>query len=162
MLRCRLRQTLGSNVIATVFLVEDNKPDVELFRMALEEARVQCSLRVFQDGSEIIDHIGKSDPEAPGYLPDLLVLDLNLPKIDGLEILQLIRDTPGFADVPIAILSSSSSRNERTRLAAFSIREFIAKPADLDEYLSIGRTVGNLLEQRQLQHDSSARERQPE
>lgn len=135
-----------------VFLVEDNKADVELFRLALKEECVECEMVLFQDGSEIVSYIQKSIPGTPGYAPDLLVLDLNLPKIDGLEILQLIRDSELFANVPIAVLSSSSSARERAKLAAFNICEFIVKPPDLDEYLQIGKIVRGLLDGRKPQN----------
>lgn len=124
----------------TILLIEDNAADVELFRMALEEAHVDCSLVVFEDGGEAIQHIRNA-----ADTPDLIVLDLNVPRNDGIEILQVIRAAPLFANVSIAVLSSSSSPREKAKLAAFHIREFIVKPADLEEYLKIGGIVGNLL-----------------
>lgn len=131
-----------------VFLVEDNPPDVELFRMALEDACVDCDLVVFEDGSEVLDYIARTKfgPEQPP--PDLIMLDLNLPKNDGLEILQVVRDTPALADVPVVVLSSSSSPRERAKLAAFRIREFLVKPPDLEEYLKIGKVVRSVLDER--------------
>lgn len=133
--------------MANIFLVEDNPSDVELFRMALRESCVKCVLTVFEDGSEVIDYIRQADPSIQQSMPDLIILDLNLPKNDGLEILQIIRNTPRYAEVPIAVLSSSSSARERARLETFQIRQFITKPADLDEYLRIGRTVRDLLDE---------------
>jgi CheY-like chemotaxis protein len=79
-----------------------------------------------------------------------MILDLNLPKHDGLEILEVIRDTPALAQVSIAVLSSSSSARERAKLATFQVREFIAKPPDLQEYLNIGKVVRSLLEEIKL------------
>lgn len=139
-----------------IFLVEDNPPDVELFRMALEDACVQCELIVFEDGSEVLEHLAKTNfgPEHP--VPDLIMLDLNLPKNDGLEILQVIRDTPAFAKVPVVVLSSSSSPRERAKLAAFRIREFLVKPPDLEEYLKIGKVVRNVLDERGQELNSPA------
>ena len=131
----------------TIFLIEDNPADVELFRMALREAAVDCNLMVFEDGGEIIDHIRTSDLALPEAVPSLIILDLNLPKNNGLEILQVIGDTPVFGTVPLAVLSSSSSPRERARLASFPIREFIVKPPDLEEYLNIGKIVRALLEE---------------
>lgn len=131
--------------MATIFLVEDNPADVELFRMALQDACIECELVLFEDGREVIDHIRNADPAVPHSAPDLMILDLNLPKNDGLEILQTIRETPILANIPIAVLSSSSSARERVKLSAFQIREFIAKPPDLEEYLSIGKVIRSLL-----------------
>jgi CheY-like chemotaxis protein len=133
--------------MTSLFLVEDNPADVQLFRMALDEAGVECNLVVFEDGGEVIEYIRRADPAQPPPKPDMMILDLNLPKNDGLEILEIIRDTPVFADVSIVILSSSSSVRERAKLAAFHVREFIAKPPDLQEYLNIGKILRSLLEQ---------------
>lgn len=130
-----------------LFLVEDNAADVDLLRLALDTAGVRCDLVVFTNGHEIIDHIRKSAGSSAQDVPELIILDLNLPKLDGLEVLQCIRDTPAFANVPVAVLSSSSSVRERGRLAELHIAEYIVKPADLDEYLKIGDTVQKLLRQ---------------
>lgn len=141
----------------TIFLVEDNVADVELFRMALEDASVQCDLVVFGDGRQAIDYILNPDSALPPSPPDLIILDLNLPKHDGLEVLQVLRGAPAFAKVSIVVLSSSSSSRERTKLAAFNIREFIAKPSDIDAYLSIGRIVANLLDETAPQSGDTAK-----
>ena len=142
--------------MTTLFLVEDNPADVQLFRMALDDAGVECNLVVFEDGGEVIEYVRKTDPARPQAKPDLMILDLNLPKNDGLEILEILRDTPLYADVSIVVLSSSSSVRERAKLAAFQVREFIAKPPDLQEYLNIGKIVRNLLEHDQSQRNGIA------
>ncbi len=131
----------------TIFLIEDNPADVELFRLALKEAGVECDLVLFDDGRDVIDYIRSADTSVSESAPDLMILDLNLPKNDGLEILQVLRNMPHFAKVLIAVLSSSSSARERASLAEFQIREFIVKPPDLEEYLNIGHVVRNLLEE---------------
>lgn len=132
--------------MATIFLVEDNPADVQLFRMALQHAGLECDLVLFEDGAEIIDCIRQADGKLSPSRPGLIILDLNLPKNDGLEILQILRDAPAFANVPVAVLSSSSSARERSQLSGFRICEFIAKPPDLEEYLDIGNTIRRLLE----------------
>jgi DNA-binding response OmpR family regulator len=131
----------------TIFLIEDNPADVELFRLALKEAGVECDLVLFDDGRDVIDYIRNADTSVSESAPDLMILDLNLPKNDGLEILQVLRNTLHFAKVLIAVLSSSSSARERASLAEFQIREFIVKPPNLEEYLNIGHVVRNLLEE---------------
>jgi len=133
--------------MATIFLVEDNPADVDLFRMTLQESCVDCELVVFEDGREVLDYISGASAAIPKGNPDLIVLDLNLPRNDGLEVLRALRDTQEYATVPIAILSSSSSVRERSTLKDFDICEFIAKPPDLEEYLKIGSIIHTLLEQ---------------
>lgn len=131
----------------TIFLVEDNASDVELFRLALQEAAVDCDFVLFEDGGEIVDYLLKSEPALPERVPDLIVLDLNLPKRDGLEVLQVLRETAAFAEVPIVVLSSSSSARERAKLSAFQIRAFIVKSSVLEEYMKVGTIVRGLLEE---------------
>jgi CheY-like chemotaxis protein len=123
---------------------------------ALKDAGVECELVLFEDGREIVDHVRNAGSLPPQMPPELILLDLNLPKNDGLEILQVIRDAPAFAKVSIIVLSSSSSLRERGKLAAFQIREFIVKPPDLDEYLKIGKIVQNLLDEATSQQGGSA------
>ena len=141
----------------TVFLIEDNAADVDLFRMALDAACLKCKLVVFEDGRAVIDYICSAEGASQASVPDLIILDLNLPKNDGLEILQVMRDVPAFAAVSIVVFSSSSSTRERARLSGFRIREFIAKPPDLEEYLSIGQTVRKLLDETGPQPDQTSR-----
>ena len=131
----------------TIFLVEDNPADVELFQMALQEVGVKYDLVLFEDGAEVINYVCNPETADLQKMPDLMVLDLNLPRNDGLEILQVVRNKPAFADLPIAVLSSSSSSRERASLATFKVREFIAKPPDLEQYMNIGQIVRNLLDE---------------
>ena len=132
----------------TIFLAEDNTADVELFRMALEEAGLECELLVFGDGRAIMDRIHSLHHSSEIRPPDLIILDLNMPKSDGFEVLETIRQTPLLAEVPLAVLSSSFSHRDREKLAAYNVRQFILKPADLEEYLAIGGTVRDLLNRR--------------
>ena len=124
-----------------VFLVEDNAADVELFRMALEMANLQCELVVFDDGAEIIKAVKDFPGASDGAIPDLIVLDLNLPKHDGVEVLAAVRAAPQFKGVRFLILSSTPSLREREKFQGPDIIDFIIKPTDLDDYLNIGHTV---------------------
>jgi CheY-like chemotaxis protein len=124
-----------------VLIVEDNLGDVELLRMALHTANLDCDVTVIDDGRDALDYF--ANPASP--LPDLVVMDLNLPKNDGLEILEAMRANPRFERVPVAVFSSSSSPQERARVANLHVDRFIAKPPDLDEYLNIGWTLKDLL-----------------
>ena len=129
-----------------IFLAEDNAADVELFRMALAEAGVECDLRVFEDGLQITEFVHGVQEIGGSQVPDLIVLDLNLPKIDGLEVLQTLRQLSTFQAVPILVLSSSASLRDRDKLAACNIAGYVVKPPHLDEYMKIGQAVRNLLD----------------
>jgi len=130
---------------ARVLVIEDNPADVELLRWALENAQVECDLVVIEDGGEALAFIQERGKHAGRETPDLTILDLNLPKYDGLELLEAMRSNPTFADVPVAVLSSSSSPRDRAKMEALHIGRYITKPPDLDEYLQIGYVVKQLL-----------------
>ena len=128
-----------------VLVVEDNPADVELLRWALDSAAVDCELTVIDDGGEALAFVQQRGKYFASTVPDLAILDLNLPRYDGVEILEAMRASRVFASVPVAVLSSSSSPRDRARMEAFNIGRYITKPPDLDEYLRIGLIVKELL-----------------
>jgi two-component system response regulator len=127
---------------AHILVIEDNPGDVDLLRMALESAGVDCLLTVIEDGGEAIAMLTQEQHAPP---PDLVILDLNIPKSDGIEILEAMRGAPRSANVRVAVLSSSSSPRERARIKTFGVDSHIIKPSDLDEYLRIGLILKALL-----------------
>jgi len=129
--------------IYNILVVEDNPADVDLLRMALSAAELDCNLTVIDDGGDALalvrQHMDGNE------VPDLAILDLNLPKCDGLEVLEAMRSNPQLTEVPVAILSSSSSPRERLRMQAFRVGRYITKPPDVDEFLRIGSIFKELL-----------------
>ncbi|MCW5979968.1 MAG: response regulator [Bryobacteraceae bacterium] len=126
-----------------ILVIEDNPGDVELLRLALAGAGLDCELTVIDDGGDALTFAASS------AVPfDLAVLDLNLPKNDGLEILEAMRANPVLSDMPVALLSSSSSPREQARLEAFRIGRYLTKPSDLDAYLQIGAVLKQMLTER--------------
>jgi CheY-like chemotaxis protein len=132
---------------ARLLLVEDNPADVELLRFALGWAQVSCDLIVISDGGEALAFVQQRGRYANVAAPDLAIFDLNLPKYDGMELLEAMRANRVFARVPVAVMSSSSSPRDRVRIEAFRIGRYITKPPDLDGYLKIGLIVKQLLEE---------------
>jgi CheY-like chemotaxis protein len=132
-----------------LLVVEDNPADVELLRYALGSAELACDLTVIDNGGDALAFFQQRGKYADMPAPDLAILDLNLPKYDGIEILEAMRANRAFAQVPVAVMSSSSSPRDRARIEAFHIVRYITKPADLDEYLRIGLIVKQLLEETQ-------------
>jgi CheY-like chemotaxis protein len=129
-----------------ILLVEDNAGDVELFRLALKKAKLDCELTVLDDGADALAMVRQLGRFANAAVPDLVVLDLNVPKYDGIEILEAMRANSAYAQVRVAVLSSSSSPRERTRIEQFHISRYITKPLDLDEFLAIGLILKDLLD----------------
>jgi len=127
-----------------VLVIEDNPADIELLRMAFDQANLVYHMSVLNDGASALAVFRDTRVEAPS-VPDLTVLDLNLPKYDGLELLEAARANPRFASVPIAILSSSSSPRERSRIQGYGRVKYITKPPELDAYLAIGIVIRDFL-----------------
>ncbi len=130
-----------------IVVVEDNASDVDLLKLAIKNEGLECKLTVVEDGGDALDLVRQRGKYAGVPPPDLMLLDLSLPKNDGPEILEALRANPVFADLKVAVLSSSSSPRDRARLDQFHISRFVTKPADLDEYLRIGGIVRQLLTQ---------------
>jgi two-component system response regulator len=128
-----------------ILLVEDNPGDVDLLRLAFDSAQLECELTVLDDGGEALALVRQEGKYADVPVPDLAILDLNIPKNDGLEILEAMRATSVYADVPVAVFSSSSSPRERAAMESYRIRRFITKPSDLEEFMKIGAIVKELL-----------------
>jgi two-component system, chemotaxis family, response regulator Rcp1 len=125
-----------------LLVIEDNPADVELLRRALAAAQLDCQLTVVDDGA---DALALFRPGAGTQVPDLAIVDLNLPKHSGLEVIEQMRANPNFADVPIVIMSSSSARRDRSSLEKLRISKYIVKPADLEEFMKIGWQIREVL-----------------
>jgi chemotaxis family two-component system response regulator Rcp1 len=127
-----------------VLLIEDNPADVFLIKEALRRHGIQFNLEWFADGEQAVLHIEGIGSESP--TPDVILLDLNLPKIDGKEVLGRIRCNPHFARTPVAILTSSDSPLDRRETARLGASIYIKKPPTLDEFMEVGGTIRELLE----------------
>jgi two-component system, chemotaxis family, response regulator Rcp1 len=128
---------------ARILLVEDNPADVDLLRRALAHAGLDCELTVIDDGADALALVRQGGESAGGL--DLAILDLNLPKHSGMEVLAEIRSSRVFANLPVIVLSSSSSLPDRARSEGFGVRKYIVKPPDLEEFYKIGHDVKELL-----------------
>jgi CheY-like chemotaxis protein len=128
-----------------ILLVEDNPGDVELLRLALKTAGFECDLTVLDDGGEAIAMVKGQGKYADVAPPDLAILDLNVPKNDGIEIIESMRASEVYRDTQVVVLSSSSSPRDYARLERFHIARYITKPPDLDEFLNIGSQLKSLV-----------------
>ena len=128
-----------------ILLAEDNPADVYLIREALREHGVDCTLRVASDGTDVLRIICPERSQAEGARLGLIILDLNLPRHDGIEILQRLRDTPALAHVPVVILTSSDSPRDRLLANQLGATCYLRKPSSLEQFLSLGAVFKNLL-----------------
>jgi len=125
-----------------ILLAEDNPADVYLIREALKEYQVDCTLRTAADGREVLALITGG---AGAWQPDLIILDLNLPRHDGLEILERLRSAETVAHVPVVVLTSSDSPHDRTTANRLGATRYLRKPSGLEQFLQLGAIFKELL-----------------
>jgi CheY-like chemotaxis protein len=130
-------------------LAEDNPGDVFLIRRALDEQRLYYQLAVVTDGEEAIRFVLAAAASEDQI--DLVLLDLNLPRRDGSEVLTEMRNCPGLAAVPTVVITSSDSPDDRERALRLGANHFFHKPSDLMKFMDIGRVVRELIEKAPLQ-----------
>jgi DNA-binding response OmpR family regulator len=130
-------------------LAEDNLPDALLVREAIKAEKLPVDVHMAPDGERAVDFIARAeqDPDAP--CPDILLLDLNLPKIDGFEVLRRIRASEKCKNIPVLIVTSSDSpadRSEAARLGAGYFR----KPPNYEQFMKVGSVLRRFLEENGL------------
>jgi two-component system, chemotaxis family, response regulator Rcp1 len=132
--------TLPSRPIE-VLLVEDNPGDVRLTREALREGKVRNNLHVTPDGVEALAFLRRQGPYADAVRPDLILLDLNLPRKDGREVLQEIKNEPGLRNIPVVVLTSSQAEQDILRAYDLHANCYITKPVDLDQFITVVKSI---------------------
>jgi CheY-like chemotaxis protein len=128
-----------------ILLVEDNPDDVELTRLAFEEANVANRMVVARDGAEALDYLfarGQYAGRDPNELPSIVLLDLNLPKLDGREVLQAIRAEPATRELPVVVLTTSAEPFDVEASYALGVNSYIQKPVDFEQFVWAVRQVG--------------------
>jgi len=122
-------------------LVEDNEGDILLTREALEEAKIVNRISVAYDGIEALEFLKKRAPFGDGETPDLILLDINLPRMDGTEVLGIIKNDPDLRRIPVIMLTTSSS--EKDILVSYDNHAncYITKPVDLERFMEVVRTI---------------------
>ena len=128
-----------------ILLVEDNPDDVELTRLAFEEANVANHLVVVRDGAEALDYLfalGRYASRDATALPSIVLLDLNLPKLDGREVLQAIRADAVTRDLPVIVLTTSAEPFDVEASYALGVNSYIQKPVDFEQFVWAVKQVG--------------------
>ncbi len=128
-----------------ILLVEDNPADVYLFRESLKAAELKVDLTIIENGADALAFARRQEQYAEYPVPDLAVLDLNLPRTGGVSILEAMRQNKDLQGVPVFIMTSTSGPREKTRAMELGIDRFITKPPDLEEFLKIGYLVKETL-----------------
>jgi len=124
-----------------VLLVEDSPGDVRLTREAFRGAEVQIKLCVAEDGAEAMNFLRRQGQHANAPRPDVILLDLNLPKKDGREVLKEIKESPTLKSIPVVILTTSASDADILRSYMLHANCYITKPVDLDGFLTVVKSI---------------------
>lgn len=124
-----------------ILLVEDNPGDVRLTVEAFKEGKVLNNLRIVEDGLEAMAFLRRADKYAKAPRPDLILLDLNLPKKDGREVLTEIKEDPSLKCIPVVVLTTSRAEEDIIKTYSFHANCYITKPVDLDQFISVVRSI---------------------
>jgi two-component system, chemotaxis family, response regulator Rcp1 len=132
---------MGSVRPARILLVEDNPADVRLVQEAFRDARVPCELLVARDGVEALELLGQAQGDPEREPADLILLDLNLPRRDGREVLVALKGDPARRHIPVVVLTSSAAENDVRQAYDLQANCYVVKPMDLDRFLALMRAI---------------------
>jgi CheY-like chemotaxis protein len=124
-----------------VLLVEDDPGDVLMTQEAFEEHKVRNKLAVVNDGAEAIAYLRRRGPYAGVGRPDLILLDLNLPRRDGREVLAEIKNDPDLRQIPVVVLTTSQADEDIVRSYQLHANAYVTKPVDFDRFISVVRQI---------------------
>ena len=135
--------TTGTGRLIEILLVEDNPGDVRLTREALRDAKVRNHLSSVRDGVEALAFLRRTGPYSAAPRPDLILLDLNLPRKDGREVLAEIKEDENLRRIPVVVLTTS--RDERDVLGAYNLHAncYVVKPVGLEQFITIVKSIEN-------------------
>ena len=126
---------------ARILLVEDDPGDVLITRESLAESQVVCDLTVVADGALALDYLHKRGAYTEVSTPHLVLLDLNLPKVSGHEVLAAVKGDPELAPIPVIVLTTSSADEEVLETYKLHANAFITKPVDFDRFHDVVRSI---------------------
>jgi CheY-like chemotaxis protein len=124
-----------------VLLVEDDAGDVLLIREAFEHNKVHNTLVVVSDGVEAIDFLRRRGEHADAQRPDLILLDLNLPRKDGREVLAEVKGDPDLRSIPVVVLTTSKAEEDVLRSYDLHANAYVTKPVDFDRFIAVVRQI---------------------
>lgn len=131
-------------MLKPILLVEDNPNDLELTLIALEKSQLANDVIVLRDGAEALDYLHCRDGHqnrVPGN-PAVILLDLKLPKVDGLEVLSVIRATSGLRSIPVVMLTSSKEEQDLVRSYELGVNAYVVKPVEFGEFVTAIADLG--------------------
>lgn len=126
-----------------ILLVEDNEGDILLTKEALNQGKIINTISVVKDGKEAINYMEKNSPYTESLLPDLILLDINLPKMNGHEVLQNLKSNNNFKQIPVIMFTTSSSERDILKSYKNYANCYITKPVEVDDFLDTIKSIEN-------------------
>ncbi len=128
-----------------LLLVEDDLEDAGLTMEALRNGQVRCRISLVRDGEEALEFLRKQGKYSRAPRPDVILLDLHLPKLDGRQILSEIREDPDLQSIPIVVLTASRAHEEILSDESLRVESYLVKPVDLDQFISVIKSLRRYL-----------------
>ncbi|MEH2061614.1 MAG: response regulator [Nostoc sp.] len=138
-----MASTITAIMPIEVLLVEDNPGDAQLTRIALEDSKISIHLNVVEDGVEAMAFLRKKEKYAKVRHPDIILLDLNLPKKDGREVLAEIKGDENLKRIPVVVLTTSQAEEDILKAYNLYANCYITKPVDFDQFVKIVQSIEN-------------------
>jgi chemotaxis family two-component system response regulator Rcp1 len=134
-------ESIGTAV--EILLVEDNPGDVRLTQEALRDVKMKNNLSVVGDGVEAMQFLRREGPYAEAPRPDIILLDLNLPRMDGQEVLAAVKADPELKCIPVVVLTTSQAEEDIIRSYRLNANCYVTKPVDFDQFIRVVQSVEN-------------------
>ncbi len=131
----------GTHKRMDLLLIEDNPGDVRLTREALREAPIAVNLSIAEDGVEALEFLRKQGKYKGAPRPDLILLDLNLPKMSGSEVLSRIKSDPDLKRIPVVVMTTSSEPGDVEKMYSLNANCYIAKPIQFEEFINVVQSI---------------------
>jgi len=128
-----------------ILIVEDNRADVFLIRESVGSAQIEADLHVVHDGEEAIRFFDRADQDPSAPCPDLVLLDINLPKRSGREVVRRMRQHARCADALVVVVTSSDSERDHREISALGVNAYFRKPSEYESFMKLGQVVRELL-----------------
>jgi two-component system, chemotaxis family, response regulator Rcp1 len=127
--------------LVQILLVEDNPGDVRLTREALKEAKFRNTVTVVGDGVEALAYLHRQGKYSAATRPHMIMLDLNMPRMDGREVLEAIKKDPDLRRIPVVVLTSSEAESDIARAYELHANCYVTKPVDIDHFLQVVKSI---------------------
>lgn len=129
--------------LVEILLVEDNPGDARLCEEAFKESKILNILHIARDGQEALDFVFKQGEHKDAVTPDLILLDLNLPKVDGKDVLKRIKDNHATTKIPVVILTSSKAEEDIVKTYELHANSYISKPLDFEHFIKVIKEINH-------------------